>query len=158
MNLLLIFIVLNIVNVILQTIKSIATIKCGKVVASVVNAIAFGLYTIVIVYTNCDLSLWAKVIVVALTNLIGVYVVKTIEEKIRKDKLWCVNATVKENHIVPLQVRLNQDKLPYTMVKLENDNYYRFDIYCNTQTESTLAKKNLEIAKAKWFVTESKIL
>lgn len=32
-NLLLTFIALNIVNVILQTVKSIATVKCGKVAA-----------------------------------------------------------------------------------------------------------------------------
>ena len=49
MNLLLVFIGLNIVNVIIQTIKSIATIKCGKGVASLVNAVAFGLYTVVTV-------------------------------------------------------------------------------------------------------------
>ena len=54
MNLLIMFIVLSIVNVILQTVKSICTVKCGKGVAALVNAIAFGLYTVVIVYTNAD--------------------------------------------------------------------------------------------------------
>ena len=49
-KLLLVFILLNIANVIIQTIKSIATVKCGKGVAAVVNAVAFGLYTIVTVY------------------------------------------------------------------------------------------------------------
>lgn len=48
MNMLLIFIALTILNVIIQTIKSIATIKCGKTVASLVNAVAYGLYTYVI--------------------------------------------------------------------------------------------------------------
>ena len=60
MKLLIIFIVLNIVNVIVQTFKSLATVKCGKTVASVVNAVAFGIYTVVLVYMNSalDISTW----------------------------------------------------------------------------------------------------
>ena len=56
-ELLIIFIVLNIVNVIIQTVKSLATVKCGKTVAAIVNAVAYGLYTVVVVYTVCDLPL-----------------------------------------------------------------------------------------------------
>ena len=54
MNLLITFIILNIINVVIQTIKSLATVKCGKGVAAIVNAVAFGLYTIVTVYMLCD--------------------------------------------------------------------------------------------------------
>ena len=56
MKLLIIFIILNIFNVILQTVKSICTVKCGKTVAAIVNAVAFGLYTVVIVFTNAASS------------------------------------------------------------------------------------------------------
>ena len=45
MNLLLIFIVLNILNVIIQTYKSLITIKSGKLAAAIWNAIAYGFYT-----------------------------------------------------------------------------------------------------------------
>ena len=86
-ELLIIFIVLNIFNVIIQTVKSIATVKCGKGVAALVNAIAYGLYTVVTVYLMCELPLGWKAGIVALCNLIGVYVVKWAEEKARKDKL-----------------------------------------------------------------------
>lgn len=82
------FVILNIVNVIIQTVKSLATVKCGKTIASIVNAVAYGLYTVVVVYTVCDLPLWLKVVVVGLANLVGVFVVKLVEEKSRKDKLW----------------------------------------------------------------------
>ena len=93
-NLLLTFIILNILNVIIQTVKSIATIKCGKGAAALVNAVAYGLYTVVTVYMMCELDLWLKALIVALANLVGVYVVKLLEEKSRKDKLWKVEATV----------------------------------------------------------------
>ena len=82
-NLLIVFIVLNILNVIIQTVKSIATVKCGKTTAAIVNAIAYGLYTIVTVYMMCELDLWLKAAIVAACNLVGVYVVKLLEEKLK---------------------------------------------------------------------------
>ena len=80
MELLILFIVMNIVNVVLQTVKSIATIKCGKLMAGLINAVAYGLYTYIVVLTMCDLPLLAKCLIVALANFVGVYVVKLIEE------------------------------------------------------------------------------
>ena len=65
------FVGLNIINVIIQTVKSICTVKCGKGVAALVNALAYGLYTIVTIYMLCDLDLWVKAGVVALCNLIA---------------------------------------------------------------------------------------
>jgi len=90
MKLLILFIVMNIVNVVLQTIKSLATVKCGKWGAAIVNAVAYGLYTYIVVLTMCDLPLLAKCLIVAGANFVGVYVVKFFEEKARKDKLWKV--------------------------------------------------------------------
>ena len=88
------FCALNVLNVIIQTAKSICTIKGGKWLAAFVNAIAYGLYTVVVVYTVCELPLWLKCIVVAFANLVGVFVVKAIEEKTEKDKLWKIETTV----------------------------------------------------------------
>ena len=95
MEMLIIFIMLTILNVVIQTIKSIATIKCGKVVASLVNAVAYGLYTYVIFFTSCEgIDLHAKALITAFANLVGVYVVKYFEEKARKDKVWKVECSV----------------------------------------------------------------
>ena len=93
-TLLLTFIILNILNVIIQTVKSIATVKCGKTAAAIINAVAYGLYTVVTVYMMCELELWLKALIVAVANLIGVYVVKLLEEKARKDKVWKVETTI----------------------------------------------------------------
>ena len=79
---------MNILNVVIQTIKSIATIKCGKTAAALINALAYGLYTYIVVLTMCDLPLLAKCLIVAGCNFVGVWVVKYFEEKARKDKLW----------------------------------------------------------------------
>lgn len=157
MNTLLLFIVLNVVNVILQTIKSICTVKCGKVAASVVNAVAYGLYTVVLVYMNCDLSLWAKVAVVGGANLIGVYVVKVLEEKAQKDKLWKVEATIKKNMVETLHTRLNDYEISHNYIYTTDDNVI-FNCFCKTKAESANVKELLEFCNAKFFVTESKAL
>lgn len=156
-QLLLVFIVLNIANVIIQTVKSIATVKCGKLTASVVNAVAYGLYTIVTVYLMCELDLYLKAGIVALCNLVGVYVVKWIEEKARKDKLWKVEATVWQWHTDSLHKDLDLANIPHNYI----DNvgkYTLFNVYCETQQQSAKAKAILAMYDAKYFVSESKTL
>ena len=155
-ELLIVFIVLNIVNVIIQTVKSIATIKCGKGMASVVNAIAYGLYTVVVVYTVCDLPLWLKVVVVGLCNLVGVFCVKWGEEKARKDKLWKVEATVRPCEFEAIKTYCEVADLPFSYIDVNK--YILFNFYCATQKESAIVKDLLDKHNAKYFVTESKTL
>ena len=157
-NLLIIFIILTIANVIIQTIKSLATIKCGKVVASLVNAVAYGLYVYVIFYTSCEgLDLHTKALITALANLVGVFVVKWFEEKARKDKLWKVEATVDYCYRDDLHYALKNVDLPHNYI--ENvGRYVVFNIYCATQAESREAKHYLDRYRAKYFVSESKTL
>jgi uncharacterized protein YebE (UPF0316 family) len=158
MEMLIIFIVLTILNVVIQTIKSIATIKCGKWVAALVNAVAYGLYTYVIFFTSSEgLDLHAKALITAFANLVGVYVVKYFEEKARKDKLWKVEATVQKCYAEELHYALKNVDLPHNYI--DNVGMYTvFNIFCATQKESLEAKHYLDRYKAKYFVSESKTL
>lgn len=158
-ELLITFIVLSVVNVILQTIKSIATMKCGKTLAAIVNAIAFGLYTIVLVYTNCDLPLYLKAVIVALCNLVGVWIVKYFEEKARKDKLWKVEATFAHNEprlLQELKIFSGINDIAYNYIDIEK--YYVVNFYCPTQKDSAAVKYFIEHFHGKYFVSESKTL
>ena len=156
-KLLILFIALNIVNVVIQTVKSLATVKCGKTVAAIVNAVAYGLYTVVVVYTVCDLPLWLKVVVVGACNLVGVFCVKWGEEKARKDKLWEVRATVYESYTESLHHDLESANIPHNYIP-NIGKYTIFNIYCETQTESKRVKNLLDYYKVKYFVSESKTL
>lgn len=158
MKLLITFIVLNIANVIIQTIKSIATIKGGKVTAALVNAIAYGLYTVVIVYMVCELPLWQKVLVVAAANLIGVYIVKLLEEKTEKEKLWKIEA----NFPFKNQQEIENIKTNFDICNISN-NYIIvggnviFNLYCYTKQETECAKSIIKARHGKSFVTEAKM-
>lgn len=155
-KLLLIFIALNITNVIIQTVKSLVTVKCGKTAAALINAAAYGLYTYVIVLTVCDLPLWLKAIIVGACNLVGVYVVKLIEERARRDKLWKVEATIPVDIAEKVKHDLRANGLPHNYIDIEK--YYLFNVYCENQEQSKVAKIILDYYNAKYFVSENKSL
>lgn len=151
-----VFIILNIINVVIQTIKSIVTIKCGKGMASVVNALAYGLYTVVVVFMSADgLGLFWKAVIIGLANLIGVYIVKLCEEKARKDKLWKVELTVPTMYLNSVDYDLKA--VPHSYIRL-SDKHTLFNFYCATQEESRKVKDIANQYGAKYFVAESKTL
>ena len=153
MKLLITFIILNVINVIIQTVKSLATVKCGKTVAALVNAVAYGLYTVVVVYTVCDLPLWFKVAVVAVANLIGVYIVKLFEEKSRKDKLWKVECTIPTQYANAVDFDLTI--VPHSYITI-SDKHTLFNFYCATQKDTQKVKDITKQYDAKYFVSEAK--
>lgn len=152
------YVIFNILNVIIQTVKSIVTIKCNKWIASIVNAIAYGLYTYIVVLTAGDLNLWFKIIVTAAANLIGVFIVKWIEEKKRKDKLWKIEATFehKENFINNLIVWAKVNKISYNYIDINK--YYIINFYSATQKQSMIIKDFIKKFNGKYFASETKIL
>ena len=157
MQLLILFIVMNIINVVIQTIKSIATIKCGKWGAAIVNAVAYGLYTYIVVLTMCDIDLLTKCVIVAGANFVGVYLVKFFEEKARKDKIWKIECSVPTERVQIVKNWLKARELPFNYIENVGD-YAIFNIYCYTQEDSTKAKAVVEHFELKYFVSESKTL
>lgn len=155
MNLLLIFIVLSIINVIFSTIKSIVTIKSGPWVASIVSALYYGYYNIVLIYTVADFPLWQKVVVTAGCNLVGVFIVKYSEERARKDKLWKVELTVPTEY--KNAVDFDPRTVPHSYIEL-SDKHTLFNFYCATQADSAKVKAIANQYEAKYFVAESKNL
>ena len=151
------FTLFNILNVIIQTVKSIVTIKCNKWIAAIVNAVAYGLYTYIIVLTTADIDLWIKILVVAFANLVGVFVVKLVEEKNRKDQLWKVEFTVKKIFTEKVDSLLSLAKIPHNYITNVGQ-YTIFNAYCATSKESDSVKEIIKKYNAKYFVTETKIL
>lgn len=154
MKLFILFVVMNVINVIIQTIKSIATIKCGKTAAAIVNALAYGLYTYIVVLTMCDLPLLAKCLVVAAANFVGVWVVKWFEEKSRKDRLWKIEATITD---LKCYEQLFELGIPCNCLHTTGK-WFIVNCFCDTKEQSAKAKKVLELYNAKYFVSESKTL
>lgn len=149
-----IFAALTIVNVVLSTIRSLCTINCGKTLAALANAICYGFYVFVIVWTVSDLPIWWKAGITAVCNFVGVYAVKLIEEKARKDKLWKVEATVPSRWQEAVHFDLRT--VPHSYI--EAGPHTIFNFYCATQADSKKVKDIINQYGAKYFVSESKTL
>lgn len=156
MNLLMLFILLNIFNVIIQTAKSIITIKAGKVIASIVNAVAYGFYTVVLIYMTCDLPLFTKALVVALCNLVGVFIVKLIEEKVEKEKLWKVSLTTKKEDFDVFESVIQKKDIPYLVMETKSSKYMVMEAFCYNKEQSRMVKEIAKTYNAKFFVSENK--
>lgn len=156
MNMLILFSLLTIVNVVFSTIKSIVTIKSGKTVAALISAGYYGYYNIVLIYTVADFPLWQKVVVTFLANLIGVWIVKWGEEKARKDRLWLVKITIPVNYSDIIKKELNNNNISFTYYDINK--YFVFDCFCENQKDTKIVSTLCKKYQGKIFATENKIL
>lgn len=153
-----IFTLCSLVNVMLNTVKTIVMYRNDKMSSALINAITYGFYTIVVVLMAGDMALWLKVIITAATNFVGVWLSMLILEKIRKDKLWCVECTVKAEFSQELASNLENCGIPFSIIAINDNARDLFKIYCNTQADSANVKGLLNLYGAKYFVSESKTL
>lgn len=155
-QLLILFVVLSFVNVILQTIKSLLTINGSKFVSAVANALAYGLYTIVVIYTVCDLPLTLKVVVTMITNFFGVYVSKWLVDKFSKDKLWKVEMAIPSEQHIMVKQKLERDKMQFNFVEVGH--WVMFNVYCSSCGETDKCKDVARVYNGKISAYESKSL
>ena len=159
-EILLIFTALTIINVVLSTAKSLITIKGGMWAAAFMNAFTYGVYTYLVFFTADDtLTLWQKAIITFICNFIGVLLVKWIEQKATKDKLWVFLATAKtdlaELHKVDEMLKQAGIKLLYNEVV--KDELYSLQIFSNTQKESKMIESVLENFNIQYCAVETKM-
>jgi len=156
MKMLIIFALCTLLNVVLATIKSVMTIKGTKISAAIWNALSFGLYSYIVILTaTADLTTLEKVIVTVVCNLIGVYGVKWVEEKMRKDKMWKLEMTVPYCEASDMHKALSAANIPnhYT----DAGRHAAFSCYCSTKQETNTALAIGKRFNAKTFATETSL-
>ena len=149
------FFVCQLVNVALNTAKSIIMHKEEKISSTLINAITYGFYTIIVVMTASELPLWITIVITVITNIIGVYVSMWILEKFKKDKLWEIHATIDEEDCNCLADELDMLEIGYVDFKTNNGKAV-FHIYSNSQKESAEIKDRLDFYRAKYIVHEER--
>ncbi len=159
-EILLVFTALTIINVVLSTAKSIITVKGGMWTAAFMNAFTYGVYTYLVFFTADDtLTLWQKAVITFICNFVGVLLVKWIETKATKDKLWVFLATAKtdlaELHQVNEMLKQVGIKLLYNEV-VANE-LYSLQIFSNSQKESKMIEGILENFDINYCAVETKM-
>ena len=133
---------LQITNVILATIKSIVTIKGSKLSAALMNALSYSVNIVVVIYTVMDFSIWIKILITAITNFTGTYLGVYITEKLRKDRLWEIKATViTVNDYINIKNALKaQSHIKYNSMILDDNQGYLFYVYTKNKQQSKIVR------------------
>lgn len=147
-----IFFICSLINVMLSTLKTILTVKASKGVATIINAITYGFYAIV-VKQLASLDLITTVTVTIITNIIGVYISMWLLEKTKKDCLWKISVTTKDNTLVE---KLEKFSISYVMnpVQYKKQTYYNIDVFSENQKDSSIIENILKEYKVKYNITE----
>ena len=154
MNMILLFTALTIINVILQTIKSLCTVRCPSIVSASVNAIAYGLYTFVIFFTTADgMPLWMKAAITAVANFFGVYVANFLFDKIfTKIVRWKVGVSVPNDSAIDFQRQLRENGYEFYVCGYSST-WKAYAVFCVTKAQSELLKKIMP-SEAKYNIVE----
>ena len=151
MGLLIGFIIATLINVILSTLKSVITVKGGRWVASITNAIAYGFNTICIKSIS-DVELWVAILVTVVSNLVGVYIALTILKKFEKERLWKITITVPTESLKDLKQDLKNANLGFIAYETSYEKYKVVDVFSNGKEESRTLKQLLTKYKAKYTI------
>lgn len=157
MTTLIIFTICSLVNVMLNTVKTIVMYKKNVLSSAFINAVTYGFYTVIVVLMAGEMPLVWKILLTAFTNFVGVAFSMMIMNKLEKDKLWKVEATVIYKRKDDVCAMLNKAKVPYNYIEGVG-RYTLFNIFCSTQRQSAAVKEILKAYEAKYFVSESKTL
>ena len=156
-----VFTVCQLINVGLNTAKTIIMHKEEKISSSVINAVTYGFYAIIVVMTASALPLWITIVISALTNLFGVYGSMWLLDRFKKDSLWEIVATVQntemDNYKQFLNLIFTREQISFNCMETNMKGEYGYHIYSENQKQSEIVKKALSGTNAKYIVHEEKV-
>ena len=149
-----IFVIIQLVNVFLSTIKSVLTVNGSKSTAAIINSIS---YTIGAVITKLltEQSFVVAIVVTFFANLIGVYAAKLFLETTKKEKLWLYLATMTSvDEQKEVEKELKYRNIRFTLLIAENDRYF-ITIFSYSKAESAYIRELLKQHHIKYSILEN---
>ena len=157
LNAIIIFAIATIVNVSLSTIRSLCTINGGKWISATTNAICYGFYPLIVLLTaKGTVDIVVNMIITAVANFVCVWLIKFIEEKARKDKLWKIEMAIPKEEKELVEKMLDHKNIPYCYNEVGS--WIMFNCYCNTQNETAVCVSVAKNLRGKISAYESKSL
>lgn len=149
-----IFSVMSLLNVMLNTVKTIIMYKQNKLSSSLINAITYGVYCFIVVLMAGEMNLWIKIAITAITNFIGVWWSMWILDKFRKDKLWEIKASFKQEDCGKIAQLFKARNISYQYIETLGK-HCAFTIYSQSHAESSFIKEIINEFNGKYCVSES---
>ena len=155
MNAILIFAIATVVNVTLSTIRSLCTINGGKWLSAITNAVCYGFYPLIVMLTaKGTVGIIINMGITALANFVCVWLIKLVEEKSRKDKMWKVEVAIPNKYGNALHFDLRG--LPHNYIEVGS--WTMFNCYCMTQADTKMVVDLAKQYEGKISAYESKSL
>ena len=155
MNAIVFFALMTVINVTLSTIRSLCTIKGGKWLSATTNAICYGFYPLIVMLTaKGTVTILVNMTITAVANFVCVWLIKLVEEKARKEKLWKVEIAVAKCY--QKDVESNLCNIPHNYI--DTGSWIMFNCYCNCQSETAFVVDVAKRYKGKISAYESKSL
>lgn len=154
-----VFIFCQLINVGLNTAKTIIMHKEKKISSSIINAVTYGFYSIIVVMTASALPLWITILITAITNLVGVYGSMWLLDLFKRDSLWEITATVEDNQktLEWLVASFTTNEISFNILSTWDNKEKIFHIYSKSQKDSEKIKKSLDYVNAKYIVHEERV-
>ena len=149
-NVVIVFCICSLVNVILSTLKTLIMVNAGRGSAIIINAVCYGFYTFV-VKQLAEVDYWTAVLVTIGANIVGVWISYKIMDLFKKDKLWRITVTLKNKKALD-ECKVNLEKYNIGFTPIEKTN--SIDIYSYNQKESAIIKTILANYDYKYFIQE----
>ena len=149
------FIILQIVNVVLSTIKSLILIKGYKWASIIANTIYFGVYTAVLKQLTLIDNICLLIIITMAANFFGTWVGIVITDKVRKADLWTIATVVKKEYVKDYKQALNEAKIKYISYQTTWDECAAIDIFSENRSQSKTIKEILLRFNAKYSIQTS---
>lgn len=149
-----VFVGIQMLNVVISTVKSILTVNGSKFTAAVVNSVS---YTFANIVTKLLTQQPFDVIIVTtlFTNMVGVYSAKWLLEKTRKERLWTIMATLRGENKDDIEQSLLRRGIQYTLVPAENDRWFA-NIFSHSKAESAMVREILQAHDIRHTVVENR--
>lgn len=137
------YILLQSVCVITSTIKSVILIKGSKTAAVLLNTLHYIINAGVtyLIGRAAELDIWTILITATITNLVGVWAGLTITDKLRKEQLWRISATVKTEHYENLIADLKAAQIKFVTFETDWEKVKLIDIFSHGKSQSSAVKK-----------------
>ena len=157
MNAIIFFALMTIINVTLSTIRSLCTIKGGKWLSAITNAVCYGFYPLIVMLTaKGTVTILVNMIITAVANFVCVWLIKLVEEKARKDKMWKVEMAIPKEELELVKSALDRKCIPFNYVEVGS--WVMFNCYCNEQKDTAVCVATAKNLGGRISAYESKSL
>ncbi|MFA7436405.1 MAG: hypothetical protein WC006_08600 [Bacilli bacterium] len=149
------FVLLQFLNIVISTFKSVLLIKGTKAHAALINAVSYSLGIFITYYVSNEISIYYSIPITFILNLFGVYIGLTILDKIRKDQLWRISTTIKADYLVDYISELRSEGVQLMPYETGRTDYSVVDIFSNNREETKKIHPIMKKYQVKYTILKS---